>query len=62
MFIDNLQAHRQLKKKKHSTNLIISKSEAITEPSIMVAEAGKDSDKVKDQGKDKAKGQDSEKK
>jgi len=43
-------------------NLIISKSEAITEPSIMVAEAGKDSDKVKDQGKDKAKGQDSEKK
>ena len=43
-------------------NLIISKSEAITEPSIMVAEAGKDSDKFKDQGKDKAKGQDSEKK
>jgi small GTP-binding protein len=43
-------------------NLIISKSEAITEPSIMVAEAGKDSDKVKDQGKEKAKGQDSEKK
>jgi len=26
LFIDNLQAHRQLKKKKHSTNLIISKS------------------------------------
>ena len=43
-------------------NLIISKSEAITEPSIMVAEAGKDSDKVKDQGKGNAKGQDSEKK
>jgi len=43
-------------------NLIISKSKAITEPSIMVAEAGKDSDKVKGQGKDKAKDQTLEKK
>ena len=33
-------------------NLIISKKEAITEPSIMVTEA--DKEKVKDQGKDKA--------
>jgi small subunit ribosomal protein S6 len=33
-------------------NLIISKKEAITEPSIMVAEA--DKDKVKDQSKEKA--------
>ena len=33
-------------------NLIISKKEAITEPSIMVMEA--DNDKVKDQGKEKA--------
>ena len=33
-------------------NLIISKKEAITEPSIMVMEA--DKDKVKDQGKEKA--------
>ena len=33
-------------------NLIISKKEAITEPSIMVTEA--DKDKVKDQGKEKA--------
>ena len=33
-------------------NLIISKKEAITEPSIMVTEAGKE--KVKDQGKEKA--------
>jgi len=41
-------------------NLIISKSEAVTEPSIMVAEA--DKDKVKDQGKDKAKDQNSDKK
>jgi small subunit ribosomal protein S6 len=33
-------------------NLIISKKEAITEPSIMVTEA--DKEKVKDQGKEKA--------
>jgi small subunit ribosomal protein S6 len=33
-------------------NLIISKKEAITEPSIMVTEA--DKDKVKDQSKEKA--------
>jgi small subunit ribosomal protein S6 len=34
-------------------NLIISKKEAITEPSIMVTEA--DKEKVKDQGKEKVK-------
>ena len=33
-------------------NLIISKKEAITEPSIMVTEA--DKEKAKDQGKEKA--------
>ena len=38
-------------------NLIISKKEAITEPSIMVTEA--DKEKVKDQGKEKATVQDS---
>ena len=41
-------------------NLIISKKEAITEPSIMVTEA--DKEKVKDQGKEKAKVQDSDQK
>ena len=41
-------------------NLIISKSEAITEPSIMVTEA--DKEKVKDQGKVKATVQDSDQK
>ncbi len=41
-------------------NLIISKKEAITEPSIMVMEA--DKDKVKDQSKEKAAVQDSDKK
>ena len=39
-------------------NLIISRPEAITEPSIMVAEAEKD--KVKDQGKEKATAEDSD--
>ena len=41
-------------------NLIISKKEAITEPSIMVTEA--DKEKVKDQGKEKATVQDSDQK
>ena len=41
-------------------NLIISKKEAITEPSIMITEA--DKEKVKDQGKEKAKVQDSDQK
>ena len=41
-------------------NLIISKKEAITEPSIMVMEA--DKDKVKDQSKEKAAVQGSDKK
>ena len=42
-------------------NLIISKSQAITEPSIMVTEAEKEKekDKVKDQGKEKATAEDS---
>ena len=39
-------------------NLIISRTEAITEPSIMVTEAEKD--KVKDQGKEKATAEDSD--
>ena len=41
-------------------NLIISKKEAITEPSIMITEA--DKEKVKDQGKEKDKVQDSDQK
>ena len=41
-------------------NLIISKKMAITEPSIMITEA--DKEKVKDQGKEKAKVQDSDQK
>ena len=41
-------------------NLIISRPEAITEPSIMVKEAEKD--KVKDQGKEKATADDSDQK
>ena len=41
-------------------NLIISKKEAITEPSIMITEA--DKEKVKDQVKEKAKVQDSDQK
>jgi small subunit ribosomal protein S6 len=41
-------------------NLIISKKKAITEPSIMITEA--DKEKVKDQGKEKAKVQDSDQK
>ena len=41
-------------------NLIISRPEAITEPSIMVTEAEKD--KVKDQGKEKATAEDSDQK
>ena len=41
-------------------NLIISRSEAITEPSIMVTEAEKDT--VKDQGKEKATAKDSDQK
>ena len=41
-------------------NLIISKKEAITEPSIMVSEA--DKDKVKDQSKEKAKVESSDQK
>jgi len=41
-------------------NLIISNKEAITEPSIMITEA--DKEKVKDQGKEKAKVQDSDQK
>ena len=41
-------------------NLIISKKEAITEPSIMVTEA--DKEKVKNQGKEKATVQDSDQK
>ena len=41
-------------------NLVISKKEAITEPSIMITEA--DKEKVKDQGKEKAKVQDSDQK
>ena len=41
-------------------NLIISKKDAITEPSIMITEA--DKEKVKDQGKEKAKVQDSDQK
>ena len=41
-------------------NLIISKKDAITEPSIMMMEA--DKEKVKDQGKEKAKVQDSDQK
>ena len=40
-------------------NLIISRSQAITEPSIMVTEAEKEKDKVKDQGKEKATAEDS---
>ena len=40
-------------------NLIISRSQAITEPSIMVMEAEKEKDKVKDQGKEKATAEDS---
>ena len=40
-------------------NLIISRPEAITEPSIMVTEAEKEKDKVKDQGKEKATAEDS---
>ena len=45
-------------------NLIISKKEAITEPSIMITEADKEKvkEKVKDQGKEKAKAQDSDQK
>ena len=39
-------------------NLIISRPEAITEPSIMVSEA--EEDKVKDQGKEKATAEDSD--
>ena len=41
-------------------NLIISRSQAITEPSIMVMEAEKEKDKVKDQGKEKATAEDSD--
>jgi small subunit ribosomal protein S6 len=41
-------------------NLIISMKKAITEPSIMITEA--DKEKVKDQGKEKAKVQDSDQK
>ena len=43
-------------------NLIISRPEAITEPSIMVTEAEKEKekDKVKDQGKEKATAEDSD--
>ena len=41
-------------------NLIISKKDAITEPSIMITEA--DKEKVKDQSKEKAKVQDSDQK
>ena len=41
-------------------NLIISRPEAITEPSIMVTEAEKDT--VKDQGKEKATAEDSDQK
>jgi len=41
-------------------NLIISKKEAITEPSIMITES--DKDKAKDYGKDKAKDRDAVKK
>lgn len=43
-------------------NLIISRSQAITEPSIMVTEAEKEKekDKVKDQGKEKATAEDSD--
>ena len=41
-------------------NLIISRPEAITDPSIMVTEAEKD--KVKDQGKEKATAKDSDQK
>ena len=41
-------------------NLIMSKKEAITEPSIMITEA--DKEKVKDQSKEKAKVQDSDQK
>ena len=40
-------------------NLIISRPQAITEPSIMVTEAEKEKDKVKDQGKEKATAEDS---
>jgi small subunit ribosomal protein S6 len=40
-------------------NLIISRPEAITEPSIMVTEAEKEKDKVKDQGKEKVTAEDS---
>ena len=43
-------------------NLIISRSQAITEPSIMVTEAEKEKDKVKDQGKEKATAEDSDQK
>jgi small subunit ribosomal protein S6 len=41
-------------------NLIISKKEAITDPSIMVTES--DKDKAKDYGKDKTKDRDADKK
>ena len=41
-------------------NLIISRPKAITEPSIMVTEAEKEKDKVKDQGKEKATAEDSD--
>ena len=41
-------------------NLIISRSQAITEPSIMATEAEKEKDKVKDQGKEKATAEDSD--
>ena len=41
-------------------NLIISRSQAITVPSIMVTEAEKEKDKVKDQGKEKATAEDSD--
>ena len=43
-------------------NLIISKSEAITEPSIMVMEANKENDNDKDQGKEKLSDQQSDEK
>ncbi len=43
-------------------NLIISKSSAVTEPSIMVTESDKAKDKFKDRGDDKAKDQDADKK
>ena len=43
-------------------NLIISKKEAITEPSIMMMEASKDQDKKKVSDKDKVSAQDSDEK